>query len=126
MARSIRIVLCEGFRGHDVVVAVDGREVYRRSELTTEVATLCANAIDVLSRGRLAHVEVFATPGDVLASLDVDVNAYAVVAIDLVGTATVSFETAAWNHAVLSGGRPATEGHATRGDVDDPVNGQLR
>jgi hypothetical protein len=120
------MVLCEGFRGHDVVVAVDGREVYRRSGVITEMASLCANTIDVLSRGRLAYVEVFATPGDVVASLDVDVSAYAVVAIDLVGTATVSFETTAWNHCRTLLRTTRTEGHATRGDVDDPVNGQLR
>jgi hypothetical protein len=43
----------------------------------------------------VAHVAVFAIPGDYVASLDVDVARHPHLAISLVGESTVSFETSA-------------------------------
>ena len=91
--RDLHIVLREGFRGHTIVIVVDGREVYRRSGVTTDVQTSHADTIDVAAVSRRPRIAVSVTPGDLVASLDLDVGTYRHLAISLVGEATLSFET---------------------------------
>ena len=120
MARAIRLVLREGLRRHDVTVAIDGREVYRRPGAVTDGTRWRPETIDVLSRKRIVRVTLVATPGDLVASVDVDVETYAIVAIDLVGTATVSFETRARAHELAV--RSAVSGDGT---FDGRENGRV-
>ena len=126
MALPIRIVLREGFRGHDVLVAIDGREVFRWWGHTSDTATSRLRSIDVLCPEARTHVEVFARPGD-LASLDVDVSTYRALVIDLVGTATVSFETHAVQRCrgLQRTALPSETACAPR-CIDDHENGRVR
>jgi hypothetical protein len=78
-----------------VVIVVDGHEVYRRDGITTDPTIARADAFQVAAASRGAHVAVFATPGDYVGSLDVDVARHPHLAISLVGEGTVSFEMSA-------------------------------
>ena len=90
---SLRITLREGFRGHTVVIVVNGDEVFRRSGLSTGGAMARIEPVELVVEHRLVELLVSVTPGDYLASLDLDVTAYPHLAISLVGEGTVSFET---------------------------------
>ena len=92
---SLHITLREGFRGHTVVIVVDGDEVYRRSGVTTDPRSPLTDAVELVVDRRRVQVMVSATPGDYFASLDLVVSAYPHLAISLVGEGTVSFETSA-------------------------------
>jgi hypothetical protein len=92
---ALHITLLDGFRGHVVVIDVDGHEVYRRDGVTTHPTIARADAFQVAAASRVAHVAVFVTPGDYVGSLDVDVARHPHLAISLVGEGTVSFETSA-------------------------------
>jgi hypothetical protein len=93
---ALHITLLDGFRRHAVVIVVDGREVYRRDGVTTDPTTAHADAFQAAAASRVAHVAVFAIPGDYVASLDVDVARHPHLAISLIGEGTVSFETSAY------------------------------
>lgn len=90
---GLHIALRDGFRGHTVVIAVDGLEVYRGAGVTTDRTGARADAFDVTAASAVARVGVSVTPGDIAASMELDVSQRPHVAISLVGTATVSFET---------------------------------
>jgi hypothetical protein len=90
---ALRITLCDGFRGHAVVLTVGGREVYRRGDVTTAGADSPADTIELVSASRVTVVTISATPGNYVASIDLDVSAHPHVAVRLVGEGTVSFET---------------------------------
>ena len=89
---ALLITLRDGFRGHAVVITVEGREVYRRTDVTTARSGSRADMIELVIAARVAHVAISATPGNYVASLDVDVSAHPHLAISLVGASTVSFE----------------------------------
>jgi hypothetical protein len=91
--RALHITLRDGFRGHTVVIVVDGREVYHRAGVTTDPTMSRADAIELVVAPRLIQVGVSVTPGNYIASLDLDVSAHPHLAISLVGEGTVSFET---------------------------------
>jgi hypothetical protein len=92
---SLHISLREGFRGHTVVIVVDGDEVYHRSGVTTDPKIPLSDVVEVVVERRMVQVKVSVTPGDYVASLDLVVAAYPHLAISLVGEGTVSFETSA-------------------------------
>ena len=89
---ALLITLRDGFRGHAVVITVEGREVYRRTDVTTARSGSRADMVELVTGSRVAHVAISATPGNYVASLDVDVSAHPHLAISLVGESTVSFE----------------------------------
>jgi len=93
--RALHITLRDGFRGHTVVIVVDGHEVYHRAGVTTDPTMSRADAVKLVVAPRLVQVAVSVTPGDYIASLDLDVSAHPHLAISLVGEGTVSFETSA-------------------------------
>jgi hypothetical protein len=89
---ALLVTLRDGFRGHAVVITVEGREVYRRAGVTTPRSGSRADMVELVTGSRVAHVAISATPGNYVASLDVDVSAHPHLAISLVGESTVSFE----------------------------------
>ena len=101
----LHIVLRDGFRGHTVVIAVDGLEVYRRLDVTTDVGRARADAFDVTAASAVARIAVSVTPGDVAASMDFDVARHSHVAISLIGEGTVSFETSPGRMGLVSPSR---------------------
>lgn len=91
-SHTLLVVLNGGFRNHTVALSVEGREVYFRMGVTTNPVTALADTLEVPVVVRTARVTLSATPGELVGSLDVDVVAHPLLAIGLVGDATVSFE----------------------------------
>jgi len=91
--RTLQIALGQGFRGQSVVVSLDGREVFRGTGLTTDPTTSRAALIETAVASRLTTVSLRVEPADIGASFDFDVSEHPLVAIHLVGGATISFET---------------------------------
>ena len=92
---TLHLVLREGFQRHRVVITMNDRKIYQAAEVTTDVEASRADARDVISRSRTAHLVVSVTPGNLAAAFDVDLVARPYVAISLIGEATVAFETSA-------------------------------
>jgi hypothetical protein len=92
-SHPLHITLRDGFRGHTVLIAVDGIEVFRGTGVTTDRTSARPDGFVVTAASAVARVAVSVTPGDVAASLEFDVSRHPYVAISLVGTGTVSFET---------------------------------
>ena len=90
---TLRIALGAGFRGHTVVIVVNGREVYRRADVTTDAMTAQADVVTTAVTSPTARLAVSVHPGELLATLDLDLSRHGNVAISLVGEATVSIET---------------------------------
>ena len=89
------VVLCEGFRGHSVLITLNGRRVFEAADVTTDPLTARAGAAALSAVTRVARLAVSVTPGPLAAAADVDVAKYPYVAISLVGEGTVAFETSA-------------------------------
>src|SRR5262249_44130587 len=89
---SLHITFREGFRGHTVVIVVNGDEVFRRSGVTTGGTMARIEPVELVVEHRLVELMVSVTPGDYLASLARDVPAYPHLPISLVGEGPVSFE----------------------------------
>ena len=83
----MHIALHDGFAGHTVTIAVDGREVYRRAGVRTDLRISRADAFDVDVSGPIADVDVTVDPGGLRASARVDVAATPYLAVDLIGDA---------------------------------------
>jgi hypothetical protein len=82
-ADVMHIALHDGFAGHTVAVKVDGREVYRRAGVTTDLRISRADAFDVETAAPLAEVEVTVEPGGLHAAIRLDVAATPYLAVDL-------------------------------------------
>ena len=91
----MHLVLREGFQRHRVVITMNDRKIYQAADVTTDAAAARADAREVISRSRTAHLVVSVMPGILAASFDVDVMARPYVAISLVGEGTVAFDTSA-------------------------------
>lgn len=114
----LHIALRDGFRGHTVVIAVDGREVYRRSGVTTDRKRARADAFHVATASAAAHIAVSVTPGERAAFMRFDVSRYPNVAIGLVGKGTVSFEPSGSTVATDRSASRRPSGDAGPGDVE--------
>ena len=71
----LHIALHEGFTDHTVNIRVNGREVYRKSGVKTDLAISRADAVDVDAGSAKAMVEVTVEPGGSHKSVEVDVSA---------------------------------------------------
>jgi hypothetical protein len=92
---TLHLLLREGFHSHRVVITMNDRKIYQAADVTTDGASAQADARDVISRSRNAHLVVSVTPGNLAAAFDVDVVERPFVAISLIGEGTVAFETSA-------------------------------
>jgi hypothetical protein len=90
----LHIALHDGFQGHTVAITVDGREVYNRSSVTTNVAISRADAFDVQVASNKVRVEVSVEPGSRKESTEVDVTQYPFVAVSLERDGSISFQPA--------------------------------
>ena len=90
---TLHIALREGFQGQTVVITVDGREVYRRSGVTTHRESEETDGVDVAVASDIARIAVFVTPGNLAGTMVFDVSRHPRVAINLVGEGTIGFET---------------------------------
>src|SRR5262245_6676147 len=90
---TLHLVLREGFQRHQVLITMNDRKIYQEADVTTDVAAAWADAKDVLSRSRNAHLVVSVTPRNLAAAFGVDLAERPYVAISLIGEATVAVET---------------------------------
>lgn len=89
----MHVVLRDGFRGHSVVITMNGKRVYEAAGVTTDPVTVRAGVVAVRLPVRTARVGVSVTPGNLGGAFDVDVTVHPHVAISLVGDGTLAFET---------------------------------
>jgi hypothetical protein len=90
---ALRVVLRDGFRGHSIVIAVNGRTVLHAAEITTDPHTGRAATIVTSATAGTSRLAVSVTPGNLVAEFDVDLIARPYVAISLVGEGTIALET---------------------------------
>ena len=90
--RPLHITLRDGFRGHAIVILVDGKAVYHHAALTTDASTSRADAVDLVVASRQIEVAVSVTPGEYSGSLGIDVGTHPHLAISLIGEGTIGFE----------------------------------
>lgn len=83
----MHIALHDGFAGHTVTIAVNKREVYRRTGVRTDLRISRADAFDTDVAGPTAEVDVAVEPGGLAATTRVDTAATPYLAIDLKGGA---------------------------------------
>lgn len=81
----MHIALHDGFTGQTVAIAVDGREVYRRAGVRTDLTISRADAFDTTTAGPEADVEVTIEPGGQRAKIHLEVNATPYLAVDIKG-----------------------------------------
>ena len=79
----MHIALHDGFAGTTVVVKVDGREVYRRAGVKTDLRISRADAFDVKAAAPFAEVEIAIEPGGPRAAIRLDLGATPYLAVDL-------------------------------------------
>lgn len=92
----LHIALNGGFQGQRVTIAVNGRKVYQRDGLTTDLRISHADAVDVdMQDARQAEVTVTVHPGAGPQSTTVDVEATPHVAIELEADGAVTWSTSA-------------------------------
>lgn len=90
---ALRVVLRDGFRGHTIVITVNGRTVLHAAEITTDPHTGRAATIVTSATAGTSRMAVSVTPGNLVAEFDVDLIARPYLAISLVGEATIALET---------------------------------
>jgi hypothetical protein len=83
----LHIALHDGFTGHTVTVTVDGREVYRRAGVRTDLRISRADAFDTDAPGPAAKIEVRVDPGSLQAAIRLDLAATPYLAINLINGA---------------------------------------
>jgi hypothetical protein len=93
LPHDLAIVLGSGFRGHSVVITLDGREAYRAANIVTSAASSQADSFVAVTEERHVHILVRVTPGDLVLSADCDVSTDTRVVISLIGKASLWLET---------------------------------
>jgi hypothetical protein len=81
----LHIALQDGFRQHSVAITVDGRDVYNKSGVTTDLRISRADAVDVEVAQPRVRIEVVVDPGNIRAAWDHDAQAAPYLAISLEG-----------------------------------------
>jgi hypothetical protein len=88
----LHIALHDGFQGHIVAITVEGREVYNRSSVTTNVAISRADAFDVQVASNPVRIEVSVEPGGRQGSTEIDVTQSPFVAVSLERDGSITFQ----------------------------------
>lgn len=90
----MHITLRDGFRGNHVIVAVDGKTVFDRRDVRTDLRISRADGVDAEVAGSTATV-VATVDGSRSASTTVDVEANPYLAIDIADDNAVRFQSSA-------------------------------
>lgn len=88
----LHIALHDGFRGHTVIITVNGDEVYRKSGVTTDLTISRADGFDTKVGSDKARLEVTAEPNHHKGTAEINISEYPYVAVSLVEGGRVSFE----------------------------------
>jgi hypothetical protein len=90
--QPLHIALHDGFQGHSVTITVDGREVYKKSSVTTNMAISRADAFDVQVTSNRVRIEGSIEPGGHKGSVEVNPTEYPFIAISLEQDGSISFQ----------------------------------
>ena len=82
---TLHIALQDGFRQNGVTITVDGRTVYDKSGIATDLRISRADEVDVEGVAAKVRVGVVVSPGHVTATWDHDAQASPYLAISLEG-----------------------------------------
>jgi hypothetical protein len=93
---TLHIDLQDGFAGDSVVIRLDGREVYRKDGVKTDLRISRADAVDVQAANPTATVEVEARGQSASASVDVTREPYLSVSLDADGRPQLRTSTEAF------------------------------
>ena len=83
MQYPLHIALHDGFTGQTVTVTIDGREVWRRDNVRTDLRISRAAAFDTEAARSAVTVGVTVEPGTLRATAPVDIAATPYVAVDV-------------------------------------------
>ena len=81
----LHIALQDGFRQHHVTITVDGRTVYSRQDVTTDLRISRADAVDTEVAQPRVRVGITVEPGNITASQEHDAQVAPFLAISLEG-----------------------------------------
>jgi hypothetical protein len=97
----LHIALHDGFRGNHVVITVDGRVVFDRTGVTTDLRISRADAMDVDVAAASVAVAVNVNPGAIAGAVTVDVAAAPFLAIDVLDGGKLRFTHSAQPFAYM-------------------------
>ena len=80
---NLHIALHDGFRNDTVVITVNGREVYRRTDVTTNLAISRADASDVAVEEGELRVEVEVPTRNLRAAITLDATQKPYLAVEI-------------------------------------------
>ena len=86
---TLHIALQDGFRDDAVTIAVDGRVVYNRAGVSSDLRIARADAVDVEVASARARVVVSVEPGHLRASVELDPVATPHLAVELQRPGTI-------------------------------------
>ena len=81
----MHIALHDGFNGQTVTISVNGREVYRRSGVRTDLRISRADAFETEVPQGTAEISVSVEPGGLNATTRIDTTANPYLALDVYG-----------------------------------------
>ena len=82
---SLHIALQDGFRENSVTITVDGRTVYDKHGVVTDLRISRADSVDIEGVAAKVQVAVLVNPGNITATWDHDAQAAPYLAISLEG-----------------------------------------
>ncbi len=88
---TLHISLDDGFSEQSVAILVNGRLTCNKPDVSTDLRTAHAAALDVELEGTLAHVTVLVEPDGLQASTDLDCNATPYLGIDINRQGSIDF-----------------------------------
>jgi len=88
----LHIALHDGFQQNTVKVTVDGREVYNKQGVSTNVTLSRADAFDTQASSNTARVDVSVEPGGYKGSIQIDVTQNPYLAVSLGPDGKLSFK----------------------------------
>ena len=88
---TLHIALHDGFTDDIVTIRVNGREVFRKSHVRTDLRLSRADGVDVQVDSTKALVEVAVDPGELLKSTEVDLSKTPNLAISRVKDIGITF-----------------------------------
>jgi hypothetical protein len=91
---TLHVDLRDGFRGHSVKITIDGREVYNRSGVTTDLTISRADGFEAQSGDGTVQVHVSVDPGGIAGSTTIDSSENAYLSVSLRGS-EVRFDVSA-------------------------------
>jgi uncharacterized protein YcfJ len=89
---TLHIALHDGFRGNHVTIQADGRSVYDKTGVTTNLSISRADAFDVTLSAKTVRLDVSVEPTGSKGSTTIDVTEYPFVGVSLSQDGSISFQ----------------------------------